>query len=175
MDNALIINADGRNMEALRQEGIQDMDAFISVTGNSEANILACLAAKQMGVGKTIAEVENIDYIPLAEELDIGTVLNKKMIAASCIYQLTLDAAVTNVRHLTSADAEVVEFIVVPGSKITRHKVKDLSLPNQVNSGGHIRNGEPMLVNGNTLIMPNDRVVVFCTAEVIRKVEKFFN
>ena len=155
LDNALIINADGRNMEALRQEGIEDMDAFISVTGN--------------------AEVENIDYIPLAEELDIGTVLNKKMIAASYIYQLTLDAAVMNVRHLTSADAEVVEFIVVPGSKITRHKVKDLSLPNQVNIGGLIRNGEPMLVNGNTLIMPNDRVVVFCTASVIRKVEKFFN
>ena len=175
VDNALIINADGRNMEALRQEGIEDMDAFVAVTGNSEANILACLAAKHMGVRKTIAEVENLDYIPLAEELDIGTVLNKKTIAASYIYQLTLDAAVMNVRHLTSADAEVVEFIVVPGAKITRHKVKDLRLPEQMNIGGLIRNGEPMLVNGNTLIMPNDRVIVFCTAAVIRKVEKFFN
>lgn len=175
VDNALIINADGRNMEALRQEGIEDMDAFVAVTGNSEANILACLAAKQMGVGKTIAEVENLDYIHLAEELDIGTVLNKKTIAASYIYQLTLDAAVMNVRHLTSADAEVVEFSVVPGAKITRHKVKDLNLPDKINIGGLIRNGAPMLVNGNTLIMPNDRVIVFCTTEVIRKVEKYFN
>ena len=135
----------------------------------------ACLAAKQMGVGKTIAEVENLDYIHLAEELDIGTVLNKKTIAASYIYQLTLDAAVMNVRHLTSADAEVVEFSVVPGAKITRHKVKDLNLPDKINIGGLIRNGAPMLVNGNTLIMPNDRVIVFCTTEVIRKVEKYLN
>lgn len=175
VDNALIINADGRNMDALKEEGIADMDAFVAVTGNSEANILACLAAKQFGISKTIAEVENIDYIPLAEELDIGTVLNKKKIAASYIYQLTLDADVLNVRNLTSADAEVVEFVAIPGSKITRHKVKDLNLPDEVNIGGLVRNGEAMLVNGNTLIMPNDRVIVFCPSSVIRKLEKFFN
>lgn len=175
VDNALIINADGRNMDALKEEGITDMDAFVAVTGNSEANILACLAAKRFGVSKTIAEIENIDYIPLAEELDIGTVLNKKTIAASYIYQLTLDADVMDVRHLTSADAEVIEFVATTGSKITRHKVKDLNLPDQVNIGGLVRNGKAMLVNGNTLIMPNDRVIVFCTSAVIRKMEKFIN
>lgn len=175
LNNALIINADARNMEILRKEGIADMDAFVAVTGSSETNILACLAAKRLGIKKTIAEVENIDYIPLAEGLDIGTVLNKKIIAASYIHQLTLDADVRNVRNITCADAEMVEFIAIPGSKITRHKIKDIKLPPDINIGGLVREGKGMLVNGNTLVMPNDQVVVFCAASSVRKIEKFFN
>ena len=94
------------------------------MTGNSETNILACLAAKRMGVSKTVAEVENIDYIGMAESLDIGTVINKKMIAASHIYQMMLDADVSNVKCLTFANADVAEFTVKAGSKITKHPVK---------------------------------------------------
>lgn len=174
-NNSLIINCDGKNIDILKEEGIEDMDAFVAVTANSEANILACLAAKKLGVKKTIAEVENIDYIMLAESMDIGTVINKKMIAASYIYQLTLDADVLNVRTLTSADAEVVEFVAKAGSKITRSKVKDLRLPDKVNIGGIVRNGNGSIVNGNTVIQANDHVIVFCVSSAIRKIETFFN
>lgn len=174
-NNSLIINCDGKNIDILKEEGIEDMDAFVAVTANSEANILACLAAKKLGVKKTIAEVENIDYIMLAESMDIGTVINKKMIAASYIYQLTLDADVLNVRTLTSADAEVVEFVAKAGSKITRSKVKDLRLPDKVNIGGIVRNGDGSIVNGNTVIQANDHVIVFCVSSAIRKIETFFN
>lgn len=175
LNNTLIINCDGRNIELLKEEGIQDMDAFVAVTANSEANILACLAAKRLGVKKTIAEVENIDYIMLAESMDIGTVINKKMIAASYIYQLTLDADVLNVRNLTATDAEVVEFIAKPGAKITKSKIKDLRLPEQVNIGGYVRDGVGYIVDGNTVIIPNDHVIVFCVSSAIRKMERFFN
>ena len=175
LNNSLIINCDGRNLEVLKEEGIQEMDAFIAVTGNSEANILACLAAKRLGVKKTVAEVENIDYIMLAESLDIGTVINKKLIAASYIYQLTLDADVLNVRSLTSADAEVVEFVAKAGSKITRSPIKDIHLPDEVNIGGIVRDGIGIIVYGNTEILPNDHVIVFCVSSTIRKIEKFFN
>ncbi len=175
LENSMILNCDGRNIEILKEEGIEEMDAFIAVTANSEANILACLAAKRLGVKKTVAEVENNDYIMLAESMDIGTVINKKMIAASYIYQLTLDADVLNVRSLSSADAEVVEFIAKPGSKITRSKIKDLRLPDQVNIGGFVRNGVGSIVYGDTLIMPNDHVIVFCVSSAIRKMESFFN
>lgn len=144
------------------------MDAFVAVTSNSEANIFACLAAKRLGVRKTVAEVENIDYIMLAKSMDIGTVINKKMLAAAYIYQLTLDADVLNVRTLTAAD-EVVEFVAKSGSKITRSKIKDLRLPDQVNIGGYVRNGEGFIVNGNTVIQPNDHVIVFCVSSAIRK------
>ncbi|MCE5331565.1 MAG: Trk system potassium transporter TrkA [Bacteroidales bacterium] len=175
LGNSMIINCDGRNIEILKEEGIEEMDAFVAVTANSEANILACLAAKRLGVKKTIAEVENNDYIMLAESMDIGTVINKKMIAASYIYQLTLDADVLNVRSLSSADAEVVEFVAKPGSKITRSKIKDLRLPDQVNIGGFVRNGVGSIVNGSTVIMPHDHVVVFCVSSAIRKMENYFN
>jgi trk system potassium uptake protein TrkA len=174
-NDTLIINCDGRNIDILKEEGIEDMDAFVAVTPNSESNILACLAAKRLGVKKTIAEVENIDYIMLAESMDIGTVINKKMIAASYIYQLTLDADVLNVRTLTSADAEVVEFVAKAGSKITRSKIKDLRLPDQVNIGGYVRDGKGSIVNGNTVLMANDHVIVFCVSSAIRKIENYFN
>lgn len=175
LSNSLIINCDGRNIDILKEEGIQEMDAFVAVTGNSEANILACLAAKRLGVKKTVAEVENNDYIMLAESMDIGTVINKKMIAASYIYQITLDADVLNVRNLTSADAEVVEFVAKAGSKITRSKIKDLRLPDQVNIGGYVRDGKGYIVNGNTDIQTGDHVIVFCVSSAIRKIETFFN
>ena len=172
--DALIINADGSEMEILKEEGIQDADAFVAVTESSEANIFACLAAKRFGVRKTIAEVENLDYIPMAEGLDIGTVLNKKTIAASYIYQMLLDESVRGVHNLTSADAEIVEFEAKEGSLITRHKVKDLNLPNEANIGGIVRAGEGILVNGETQIIPGDLVVVFCKSHVIRHLERLF-
>ncbi len=172
--NALIINGDGSNMDTLREEGIADTDAFVAVTDNSEANIFACLAAKKLGVRKTIAEVENIDYIPMAEGLDIGTVLNKKTIAASYIYQMLLNASVLNVRNLTTADAEIVEFMATANSRITRNKICEAGLPQDVNIGAIVRAGEAILVNGETQIIAGDQVVVFCRSKMMRTLDKYF-
>lgn len=174
-DKVMIINGDGRDMELLLEEGIKNTEAFVALTGNSETNILACLAAKRLGISKTVAEVENIDYISMAESLDIGTVINKKLIAASHIYQMMLDADVSNVKCLTFANADVAEFTVKAGSRITRSQVKDVGLPKGATIGGLIRNGEGILVTGNTTIMENDHVVVFCLGMMIKKLEKFFN
>ena len=174
-DRIMIINGDGRDMDLLLEEGLKNTEAFVALTGNSETNILACLAAKRMGVNKTVAEVENIDYIGMAESLDIGTVINKKMIAASHIYQMMLDADVSNVKCLTFANADVAEFTVKAGSKITKHLIKDLGLPKGTTIGGMIRNGEGVLVTGDTLVQAGDHVVVFCLSMMIKKIEKFFN
>lgn len=174
LSNVLIINTDGSNMENLKEEGIEDADAFVAVTDNSEANIFACLAAKRFGVHKTIADVENIDYISMAEGLDVGTVLNKKTIAASYIYQMLLNATVLNVHNLASADAEIVEFMATEDSRATKGKVRSLDLPEGATIGGIVRAGEGILVNGETKILPNDQVVVLCKSDVIRKLEKYF-
>lgn len=171
----LIIHGDGRNVDLLRAEGIEDADAFIALTGNSETNILSCMAAKRFGIRKTIAEVENIDYIDLADNLDIGMLINKKIISASYIYQQTLDADAHDVQCLTYSDAEVVEFVVKPGDKITRSRVRDLWLPEDVNIGGIARNGKGHVVNGNTVIQPGDHVVIFCKAGGVQKLSRFFN
>jgi trk system potassium uptake protein TrkA len=174
-DKVMIINGDGRDPSLLMSEGIQHTEAFVALTDNSETNILACLAAKRFGVTKTIAEVENIDYINMAEKLDIGTVINKKKIAASHIYQMMLDADVTNVKCLTFANADVAEFNVMEGAKITRSLIKDISLPRGVTIGGLIRDKEALIVTGNTQIQPGDHVVVFCLEGMIKTIEKYFN
>ena len=172
--NAMIINGDARDTDLLIQEGIKDTDAFIALTENSSTNILACMAAKRFGVFKTIAKVENLDYISLAEKMDIGNIINKKLIAASHIYQFLLDADVSNVKCLTFADAEVAELVARPNAKITKKLVKDLNLPKDMTLGGLIRNGVPMMIDGETLIQPLDHVVVFCLDSAMRKLEDYF-
>ncbi|MDR0961416.1 MAG: Trk system potassium transporter TrkA [Mediterranea sp.] len=174
-DDVMIINGDGRDMDLLLDEGLKNTEAFVALTGNSETNILACLAAKRMGVEKTVAEVENIDYIGMAESLDIGTVINKKMITASHIYQMLLDADVNNLKSLTFANADVAELTVKEGARITKHPVKDIVFPKGVTIGGLVRQGEGLVVEGNTRIQAGDHVVVFCLSTMmIRKIEKYF-
>ena len=144
------------------------------MTGNAETNILACLTAKRLGVRKTVAMVENMDYVSMAESLDIGTIVNKKAIAASHIYQMMLDANVLNVHFVMSANADVVEFIAEEGSKVTRKPVKDLVLPRGMTFAGLVRNGEASLVSGGTQFQTGDSVIVFCRDANMKKVESLF-
>jgi trk system potassium uptake protein TrkA len=173
--NCDIIYGDARDIEILREEGISDTDAFISLSDQSETNILACLTAKELGVHKTIAEVEDIQFISEAEGLNIGTVINKKLLASSKIFQLLLDMDITSSKCLALADAEVAEIEANHNSKITRGPVKNLHLPHGMTIAALIRNGKGTLVNGNTEIQPGDHVVIFCMSGTLHKVEKLFN
>lgn len=173
-DKVLVIHGDGRDVSLLSEEGIRNTQAFVALTGNAETNILACLTAKQLGVRKTVAMVENLDYVTMAENLDIGTIINRKTIAASYIYQMLLDANVMNVRFLNSAKADVAEFIAQQGSKVTKFPVKDLHMPAGVTIGGLVRKGEGILVSGNTQVQAKDTVVVFCHNINMKKIEKYF-
>ncbi|NLY23409.1 MAG: Trk system potassium transporter TrkA [Bacteroidales bacterium] len=173
--NVTVFVEDGRNTEFLLREGITETDAFLALTANSEANILGCMMAKQYGVRKTVAEVENLDYISMAERFDIGTVINKKLIAASKIYELLLKADASNIKSLTVADANVGEVTAKPNSKVTKKLIKNLNLPPDITFGALIRNGEPMLVDGDTLIEPYDQVVVFFLNKSLRSIESLFN
>jgi len=175
LDNTLIINGDGRNQELLLEEGIKDMDAFIAVTENSETNILSCLAAKEFGVKKTIAEIENIDYMDLAETIGINTFINKKLIAASHIYAFTLKTDVQSFKCLTGTDADVLEYIVKPGAKVTKKIVRKLDFPKSAIIGGVVRGNQAFIVHGNTQIMENDLVVVFSLPCDVPNIQKFFS
>ncbi len=174
-DNVMVINGDARDPDLLISEGIDNTDAFIALSDNSETNILACLSAKRSGVYRTVAEVENIDYISMAESMDIGSIINKKKLAASNIFQMMLRTDVSSVKCLTFIQAVVAEFPVKEGAAITKHPVKDLGLPNGANIGGLIRNGEGVHVSGNTVIQAGDHVFVFCLENVLKKLERFFN
>ena len=170
-----IIHGDARDTDLLADIGASDMDAFVALTDSSETNIFTCLTAKDIGIRKTVADVENIQFISQAENLNIGTVVNKKLLASSTIFQLLLDADSSTSKCLALADAEVAELEVRPGSKITRAPVKDLKLAREMTLAGLIRNGEGMLINGNTLIEPGDHVLALCLAGAPHKVEKLFS
>ena len=172
--NVMVINGDGRDLALLNEEGVHNTQAFVALTGNAETNILACLTAKSMGVRKTVAAVENLDYVNMAVSLDIGTIVNKKAIAASRIYQMMLDAEVSNVSFLMTANAHVAEFVAQQNSKVTRKKVYELGLPTGATIGGLVRRGEGYLVSGGTQIEAGDIVVVFCYNQRMDKLEKFF-
>ena len=173
-EEAMVIHGDGRDLGLLEEEGIRNTQAFVALTDNAETNILACLTAKKLGVRKTVALVENLDYVNMAESLDIGTIINKKTIAASHIYQLMLDADVDNLRSLMVVDAEVAEFTAAPDSRVTKRAVKDLGLPFGVTIGGLVRNGVGMLVNGNSRIEAGDAVMVFCHEAKLQTLDKYF-
>lgn len=170
-----IIHGDGRDTDTMAEAGIADTDAFIALTDSSETNILTCLTAKEAGVKKTVADVENIQFISQAENLNIGTVVNKKLLASSSIFQLLLDADSSTSKCLSLADAEVAELEARAGSRITRAAVKDLHLPRELTLGALMRDNQDMLITGSTIIQPGDHVLVFCLSGALHKVEKLFS
>ncbi len=175
LDKTLIINEDGRDTEAMMEEDIAGMDAFVAVTGRSETNILAAMLAKRMGVKKVIAEVENINYISLAESVGVDTIINKKLITASNIFRFTMSSDVQAIKCLTGSQAEVLEFIVKPNSPATKEPIRDLGLPEDSIVGGVVRGDRVFIAVGDTQINAYDRVVVFAMPEAVMRVAEFFN
>lgn len=175
LKETLIINGDGRDIELLVDEGIEEMDAFIAVTGNSETNIISCLVAKKHKVKKTISLVENIDYIQISQNLGVDTMINKKLIAANFIFRYIRKGQVLSLTTIHGVDAEVLEFEVQENSKITKDELKDLDFPKAAVIGGVIRRGEGYVTLGNFQFKPKDRVVVLSKPESIHIVESFFN
>lgn len=173
-DSITVVAGDGRDAELLQEEGIRGFDAFVAVTDNDEANILACIGAKRYGVSRVIAEVENIEYLHLAEDMGVNAVINKKLITAGRIFKFTLSDKVRSVRYMSGTNAEVLEYTVAPGSPVTRKPLRDLFFPEDAVIGGLIRGSEALVAVGDTHIEPYDRVVVFALPEAVKEVDKFF-
>ncbi len=175
LTNALVINGDGRSIELLEEENIREMDAFIAVTGDSETNIMSCLVAKSKGVKKTIALVENIDYINISQTIGIDTLINKKLLAASSIFKHIRKGEILALANLHNIDAEVFEFEVQPNAKVTEKPIKELRFPREAVFGGIIRNGKALMSFGDFQIESGDKAIVFCLPEAITTVEELFN
>lgn len=173
-DNIRVVYGDARDIDTLRDQGIQDFDAFVALTDSSEANILTCLSAKELGVEKTVAEVEDIQFISQAENLNIGTIINKKLIASSKIFQILLDADTDSSKCLALADAEVAELEVHEGARVVGTPVYKLKLPRDITFAGMIRDGKGMLISGQTQLQPGDHVLVFTLGGAIHKLDKLF-
>ncbi|NER12410.1 Trk system potassium transporter TrkA [Leptobacterium flavescens] len=174
LPNALIINGDGRNVELLEEENIEEMDAFIAVTGNSETNIMSCLVAKSKNIKKTIALVENMDYFQLSHSIGIDTLINKKLLAANNIFRHIRKGEVVALTRLNNLNAEILEFIVKPSSAVTGKKIKNIDFPRSAIIGGVIRDNVGIIALGDFEIRAGDRVVVCSLPRSISKVEKLF-
>ncbi len=174
LERTLVINGDARNINLLDSEGISSMDAFVAVTNNSETNILTSLLARRFGVKKTIALVENIDFIDISQSIGIDTIINKKLATASYIIRFTMTAEVISTKCLTSIDAEVFEFMAGEGSPVTKKPIRKLGFPRQAIIGGIIRDDEGYIASGNMQIQPGDKVVVFALPEAFHGVDKMF-
>lgn len=174
LSNTLVIHGDGRSAELMQEEGIENIDAFIALTGNSEVNILACQLAKKLGVKKSVAEIENLDYLDFAESIGIGTVVNKKLLAAASIFRYTFKSHISTNKWLTNTDAEMIELFAEENSQITRKKISSINLPSDVNIGGIIRGTETFIATGETQINAGDRVIIFAHHKQIDAVEKLF-
>ncbi len=175
LQDTLVIQGDGRDLELLEEESIREMDAFVAVTGNSETNIMSCLVAKSKGVKKTIALVENMDYINISQTIGIDTLINKKLLAASEIFKHVRKGEVLALANLKHVDAEVLEFEVKPNSKVTQRTIKDIKLTRNAVFGGVIREGKALMTFGDFQIKSGDKAVVFCLPEAINEVEELFN
>ncbi len=174
LQNTLIINGDARDTEILEDEGIRNMDAFIAVTDDTETNMFSCLLAKRLGVKRVIPLVENIDYIDISQSIGIESIINKKLITASHIVQYTMEAEVTAIKCLSGIDAEVLEFVVKPKSRITKGPIKKVKTPPGSLIGGIIRGDQSFIATGDFQIEEGDKVVVFAIPEAIYKVSTLF-
>ena len=174
LKRTLVINIDGHDVKQLEEEGLADMDAFIALTGDSETNIMSSLVANNHNVKKTIARVENIDYIHLSQAIGIDTLINKKVIAASNIFKFIRKGDVSSIANLHGVDAEIIEFIVKPNSKITRVPIKELRFPKTANIAGVIRGDKTIIPFGNFQLEHGDKAIVFSLTESIHKIEKYF-
>ena len=174
LKETLIINIDGHDVKMLEEEGLTEIDALISVTADSEMNIMTSLVGKSHGIKKTIARIENFDYINLSQSIGIDTLINKKIIAADNIFKFVRKGNVSLVANLHGTDAEIIEFVVKDGSKITKSPINKLNFPNSSKIAGVIRNGIPIIPFGDFHLKENDKTIVFSLTESIQKIEKLF-
>lgn len=174
LSNVMMLNVDGRNVDLLVEENLENMDAFIATTGNSETNIMSCLMAKSKKIKKTIAIVDNMDYFKLSQSIGIDTLINKKLLAANDIFRFVRNGDIVELAKLNNMDAEIVEFNVSHNSKVLNKKIVDLNFPREAIIGGVIRNNHGIIALGEFKIMLNDRVLVCSTPQGLKKVESLF-
>lgn len=174
LSNCLVIHGDARDIQLLEDEDIRGMDAFVALTNNSETNILSCLHAKKFGVPRTIALVENIDYIDISQNIGIDTIVCKKLSTASNIIRFTMRSEVNSIKCLSGIEAQALEMVARPHSPVTRTVIRKLNFPKGAIIGGIIRGEDSFIAVGDFQIEAGDKVVVFSLPAAVHQVDDMF-
>ena len=175
LSDTLIIHGDATNIELLKEEGLQEADAFIGVTDSSETNVLTCLHAKRLGVRRTIALVENTGFITISQDIGIDTIINKKLITASYIARFIVRGDAVSSKWLSGTNAEVIELVVGKWSAATRKPIGKLDIPLGATIGGIVRGRETMLPNREMQLKQGDKVVIFTLPKVMDRMTRLFD
>lgn len=176
LSKTLIINGDATDIELLKEEGLENNDAFIAVTDSSETNVLTCLHAKRLGIRKTVALVENTGFINISQDIGIDTIINKKLITASYIARFIVKGDAVSSKWLSGTNAELIEFVVGKHAAATRVTIGELRLPEgKATIGGVIRGRETLLPTRDTQLREKDKVVVFALPNVMDRVARLFD
>jgi len=173
--DAVIVNARSNDVVTMKDEGIDRCDMFLALTGSSEANIVSCMVAREHGVRKTLARIEEFQYMQEAESLDIDKIVNKKQLNTGMVMNMLLDSDVATTRCLATDKAEVTVMVATENSRIVSRPIFELSLPHELTIAGLVRDGKGELVEGRTHIRPGDHVVILFLTGSLSKVKRLFN
>lgn len=174
MRRTLVIQGDGRDFNLLATEGILETDALISVTDDEETNILTSLLAKHLGVTKTIALVNRQEYLSLMAPIGVNAAVNTNAVTANAILRLIRSKDVVSLAALPGLEAQAVEYLAHPGSRITRKPLTKIDFPAGAIVGAVTRGDEVVIPVGDTRIQPGDHVIVFSLPQALPHVDKLF-
>ncbi len=169
-----VVNTQANDVTTLKDEGLEHCDLFLALTGSSEKNIVSCMVAREHGVGKTLARIEELQYIPEAESLSIDKIINKKLLNVSKILDSLMETSFDEAQCMLLDRAEIIKLTAHPGSRIVSRPICELSLPAGITIGGIIRDGKGMLAEGRTCIKPGDNVLIFSHIGSLSKIENLF-
>jgi trk system potassium uptake protein TrkA len=174
LTNTLVIHGDGTDMDLLALEGIIDMDAFISVTGDDETNIISTLMARHLQVPRTIALVNKTEYLPITPTIGMDAVVSKNLLTVNAILHFIQKSIMENVVTIPGVDAEILEIVPHSGSKIIKKQLYKINFPKSAILGAVQRQDQVIIPTGDTQINAGDRVVIFSLPHALEEVEKLF-
>jgi trk system potassium uptake protein TrkA len=175
MNKVLVIQGDGSDQGLLQEENIADMDVMVTLTNDDETNILVSLLAKKMGARKTITKVSKFGYFSLMNTIGLEQVVSTRLSAVNTILQHIRRGKVLSARTMTDEEAEVLEAVALETSDIVGRPLKDTGIPKGALVIGIIRGDEIEIPSGESIIRPNDRIIVFAKRQVVPKIEKILS
>jgi len=175
LPDTLIIHGDGTDYDLLAAEGVVDMDAFISVTGDDETNIIATLLVKHMRVPRTIALVNKVDYLPITANIGMDAVVSKQLLTVNAVQRHIQHRQVAAIASMPGIEAQVIEFIAKPGSTITKKPLKNISFPENAIVGAVVHGEDVVIPKGDTRILQGGKAVVFSLPQAVEAVAKLFS
>lgn len=175
LNNTLIINGDYKNIELLIEEGLEQMEAFISLTESSETNIITSLSAKNHGVYKTIAHVDTREYIHISHSIGVDSLINKKLVAANQITRFLKKGKVEAVSGIYGVDAEIIQYVITKGNRLTKKSLKELHFPDTAIVAGVIRGEEVFIPDGDFMLHVDDKAIVLALPAAKAALEKLFH